>query len=168
MLPAFAPSAFDPQSFAYNPYGYSVPFPTAYGAQAAAPTAFQPCATSSFYPEATYPKSDTGSSTPACSKSESEISSDEAYRKKREKRDRNNEAARNSRLRRKAREGRIAREAEVLQKENQVLRDEVGELKKVFYTLQEELTSRRNINVDNVENVEVYQGIDFSYNNQVL
>ncbi|RCN24257.1 basic region leucine zipper [Ancylostoma caninum] len=88
--------------------------------------------------------------------------------RKREKRDRNNEAARNSRLRRKAREGRIAREAEVLQKENQILRDEVGELKKVFYTLQEELTSRLNNNVDNVENVEVYQSLDFSYNNQVL
>lgn len=51
--------------------------------------------------------------------------------RRREKRDRNNEAARTSRLRRKAREGHVVKEAEVLQQENQVLKDEVGELKKV-------------------------------------
>ncbi|KHJ80560.1 basic region leucine zipper [Oesophagostomum dentatum] len=163
MLPAFGASAFDPQPFAYNPYGYSVPFPT-YGAPPPMPAAVQPCATSPFYSDSTCSKS----STPACSKSESDISSDEAYRKRREKRDRNNEAARNSRIRRKAREGRVAKEAEVLQKENQMLKDEVGELKKVFYTLQEELTARRNTDAGNVENIALYQNIEFSYNAQLL
>ncbi|ETN80786.1 hypothetical protein RB195_011701 [Necator americanus] len=164
MLPAFAPTAFDPQPFAYNPYGYPAPFPMAYGAHTAVPNMVQPCTVSPFYPEATYSKS----STPACSKSESDISSDEFHKKRREKRDRNNEAARNSRLRRKDREGRVVREAELLQKENQILKDEVGELKKVFYSLQEELTNRRNTDVGNTENVMIYQNIDYSYNTQVL
>ncbi|KAJ1370444.1 hypothetical protein KIN20_032168 [Parelaphostrongylus tenuis] len=146
MLPVFSPSTFDAQTFQYNPYGYSVPFPTTYGSSgfenAEGCTTIGRC-----YQDTVYVKP---SSTPSCSKSESDISSDEAYRRKREKRDRNNEAARTSRLRRKARETQAVKEAELLQKENQSLKDEVGELKKVLYSLQDELSGRMNTEVENV------------------
>ncbi|CAJ0596988.1 unnamed protein product [Cylicocyclus nassatus] len=165
MLPAYPPAAFDPtQPFNYNPYGYGVSFTTAYGAPPSMHPGIQACTISPFYDSA-----HSKSSSPACSKSESESSLDcsDEYRKKREKRDRNNEAARSSRLRRKARESRLAKEAEVLQKENQVLRDEVGELKKVFYSLQEEASCRR-VTGDVAGNFTIYQNIGFPYEEKVL
>ncbi|KAK5974964.1 Basic region leucine zipper [Trichostrongylus colubriformis] len=167
MLPVFPQTTFDPQPFTYNPYGYTVPFPATYGTPAAATVtaAAQPCNAPIYYQDPVYAKSSASS----CSKSESDLSSDEAYKRRREKRDRNNEAARTSRLRRKAREQVLQKEAEVLQQENEVLKDEVGELKKVLYSLQDEVRSRLNvIDVENVENIVQYQNIDYTYHNQNL
>ncbi|KAK6043132.1 basic region leucine zipper [Cooperia oncophora] len=91
------------------------------------------------------------------------------YFRKREKRDRNNQAARTSRLRRKARESHLLKEAEALQQENEVLKDEVGELKKVLYTLQDEVRNRFNVvDVENVENVIKYENVDYTFHNQNL
>ncbi|KAE9414698.1 hypothetical protein Angca_006640 [Angiostrongylus cantonensis] len=160
MLPVFAPSTFDAHPFQYNPYGYSVPFSTTY----ANPGTENPEACSAigrYYQDAVYVKP----STPSCSKSESDISSDEAYRRKREKRDRNNEAARTSRLRRKARETQAVKEAELLQKENQSLKDEVDELKKVLYSLQDELSGRM---ISEMENVVPFQNISCSFRSHNL
>ncbi|WKY02720.1 hypothetical protein Q1695_016187 [Nippostrongylus brasiliensis] len=170
MLPVFPPGGFDAQSFAtYNPYGYSTPFPTTYGTPLSAAVA-QPCAAPLYYQDPAYVKTDSSSS--SCSRSESDVSSgsEEAYRRRREKRDRNNEAARTSRLRRKAREGRVLKEAEVLQQQNDLLKGEVGELKKVLYTLQDEVRVRLNtIDVENVENnVQQFQQCGFSYHTQNL
>ncbi|KAK6016569.1 basic region leucine zipper [Ostertagia ostertagi] len=104
---------------------WRVPFPSNYGTPASAAVAVtQPCPAPIYYQDTGYAKSSASS----CSKSESDLSSDEAYKRRREKRDRNNEAARTSRLRRKAREGHVQKEAEVLQQENEVLKVEVGEL----------------------------------------
>ncbi|VDO18844.1 unnamed protein product [Heligmosomoides polygyrus] len=167
MLPVFAQGTFDPQPFAYNPYGYTVPFPGAYGTPVSAVAPAQPCTVPVPYHDTLYTKSSSSS----CSKSESDVSSgsEEAYRRRREKRDRNNEAARTSRLRRKAREGHVVKEAEVLQQENQVLKDEVGELKKVLYTLQDEVRSRVNVvDVENVENAVQFQNISYLYHGQNL
>ncbi|VDL83856.1 unnamed protein product [Nippostrongylus brasiliensis] len=157
MLPVFPPSGFDAQSFAtYNPYGYSTPFPTTYGTPLTAAVA-QPSAAPLYYQDPAYVKTDSSSS--SCSRSESDVSSgsEEAYR-------------RTSRLRRKAREGRVLKEAEVLQQQNDLLKGEVGELKKVLYTLQDEVRVRLNtIDVENVENnVQQFQQCGFSYHTQNL
>ncbi|KAK5975885.1 hypothetical protein GCK32_007875 [Trichostrongylus colubriformis] len=65
--------------------------------------------------------------------------------------------------------GDMMKEAEVLQQENEVLKDEVGELKKVLYSLQDEVRSRLNvIDVENVENIVQYQNVDYTYHNQNL
>nr|CDJ85304.1 Basic leucine zipper domain containing protein [Haemonchus contortus]CDJ92960.1 Basic leucine zipper domain containing protein [Haemonchus contortus] len=166
MLPVFPQTTFDPQPFTYNPYSYSVPFPGNYGSVAdPTVTAAQPCTVPLYYQDSVYAKSSASS----CSKSESDVSSDEAYKRKREKRDRNNEAARTSRLRRKARESQMQKEAEELQQENDALKGEVGELKKVLYSLQDEVRNRLNVvDIENSENVVQFQNIGYSFHNENL
>ncbi|RCN29024.1 basic region leucine zipper [Ancylostoma caninum] len=124
MLPAFAQTAFDPNPFAYSPYGYS-PSLTTYGT----PVSSMP---QSYYQDtSSYAKSESDS-TPE------EKRKDPLYLAKRHK---NNLAAQKSRKIRRQREESITKTADMLRAENESLKNEIVQLREMITDLRKQLSS---------------------------
>ncbi|EPB76128.1 basic region leucine zipper [Ancylostoma ceylanicum] len=143
MLPAFAQTAFDPNPFAYSPYGYN-PSLTTYGT----PVSSMP---QSYYQDtSSYAKSESDSTPEEKRKDPLSVITDDEQRQQHllssrqrylAKRHKNNLAAQKSRKIRRQREESITKTADLLRAENESLKNEIVQLREMITDLRKQLSS---------------------------